>query len=112
MPCCSPKICLMALISALPLIWVTLASLTFSSLPLHEGDSTHVQEHDCAELQCAPKKKKLQHDAKMFRSLPLMLTCAKRDSSDRQLRISRPEGEDAKVVAAGHAHAGNDQGLG
>ena len=34
LPCCRPRICLMALISALPLICVTLASLTFSSLPL------------------------------------------------------------------------------
>ena len=35
LPCCSPMICLMFWISALPVIWAMLASRTFSSLPLH-----------------------------------------------------------------------------
>ena len=53
LPCCRPRICLMALISALPLICVTLASRTFSSLPLRAGMHviiTTAQSHPLAMM--------------------------------------------------------------
>lgn len=44
LPCCSPRICLMFWISALPVICAVPASLTFSSLPLRRGEARRGEE--------------------------------------------------------------------
>ena len=51
-----------------------------------------------------------QEQAKSSNTLPCILILAMRESPT-QLRMTLPEGEDAKVVAASHAHPGDDQGL-
>ena len=55
--------------------------------------------------------KKPQYQAKSFNTLHCILIFALREYSD-MLRMRPPEREDTKVVAAGHAHASDDQRLG
>ena len=91
----------MALISALPLIWVTPASLTFSSLPLR------------GQYHCCPQRKYSEEMGRLhFPSNPSPNAQPKPTTLKQIVHRSLPEREDAKVVAPSDAHTSNDQRLG